>query len=153
MINNVVLIGRLTKDIDLKYTANGLAVTSFTVAVNRNFTNQAGNREADFINCVAWRKTAENLANYTRKGSLIGVNGRLQTRSFDNQQGQKVYITEVVADEIQFLESKNNQENSNSNNTMSNTHSSYQEYKNTQTQSLTDDLFIGSLPYGDDLPF
>lgn len=106
MINRVVLVGRLTKDADLRYTSNGAAVASFTVAVNRQFTNQSGEREADFINCVAWRKTAETLANFTRKGSLVGVEGRIQTRSYDNQQGQRVYVTEVVVDTFSLLESK-----------------------------------------------
>ncbi|ALV22357.1 MAG: single-stranded DNA-binding protein [Carnobacterium sp.] len=106
MINNVVLVGRLTKDADLRYTSNGTAVASFTVAVNRQFTNQKGERDADFINCVAWRKTAETLANFTRKGSLVGVEGRIQTRSYDNQQGQRVYVTEVVVDTFSMLESK-----------------------------------------------
>lgn len=106
MINNVVLVGRLTKDPDLKYTGNGTAVATFTLAVNRNFTNQSGEREADFINCVIWRKSAETLANYAKKGVLIGVTGRIQTRSYENQQGQKVYVTEVIADNFQLLESK-----------------------------------------------
>ncbi|QGN29160.1 single-stranded DNA-binding protein [Enterococcus casseliflavus] len=106
MINNVVLVGRLTKDPDLKYTGSGTAVATFTLAVNRNFTNQSGEREADFINCVIWRKPAETLANYAKKGVLIGVTGRIQTRSYDNQQGQKVYVTEVIADNFQLLESK-----------------------------------------------
>lgn len=106
MINNLTLVGRLTKDPDLKYTGNGTAVATFTLAVNRNFTNQSGEREADFINCVIWRKPAETLANYAKKGVLIGVTGRIQTRSYDNQQGQKVYVTEVIADNFQLLESK-----------------------------------------------
>ena len=88
-MNTVQLVGRLTKDVDLKFTQTGEAVANFTIAVNRNFTNQQGEREADFINCVIWRKSAENLANFTRKGSLIGLDGRLQTRSYDNQQGQR----------------------------------------------------------------
>ncbi|WP_159723125.1 single-stranded DNA-binding protein [Enterococcus sp. CSURQ0835] len=107
MINNVVLVGRLTKDPDLRYTSNGTAVATFTLAVNRNFTNQSGNREADFINCVIWRKSAETLANYARKGTLLGVTGRIQTRNYENQQGQRVYVTEVVADNFQLLESRN----------------------------------------------
>lgn len=106
MINNLTLVGRLTKDPDLKYTGNGTAVATFTLAVNRNFTNQSGEREADFVNCVIWRKPAETLANYAKKGVLIGVTGRIQTRSYDNQQGQKVYVTEVIADNFQLLESK-----------------------------------------------
>lgn len=106
MINNVVLVGRLTKDPDLRYTASGSAVATFTLAVTRTFTNQSGEREADFINCVIWRKPAETLANYTRKGSLIGVTGRIQTRNYENQQGQRVYVTEIIADNFQMLESK-----------------------------------------------
>ncbi|MBU5594457.1 single-stranded DNA-binding protein [Amphibacillus sp. MSJ-3] len=107
MLNRVVLVGRLTKDPDLRYTASGVAVANFTVAVNRPFSNQQGDREADFINCVIWRKPAENLANYMGKGSLVGVDGRIQTRSYDGQDGKRVYVTEVVADSVQFLESKN----------------------------------------------
>ncbi len=106
MLNRVVLVGRLTKDPDLRYTPNGVAVANFTVAVNRPFSNQQGNREADFINCVIWRRQAENLANYMKKGSMIGVDGRIQTRSFDGQDGKRVFITEVVAESVQFLESK-----------------------------------------------
>lgn len=113
MINNVVLVGRLTKDPDLRYTASGSAVATFSLAVNRNFTNQNGEREADFINCVIWRKPAETLANYTRKGSLIGVVGRIQSRNYENQQGQRVYVTEVVCENFQMLESKNASEQRN----------------------------------------
>lgn len=114
MINNVVLVGRLTKDPDMRFTANGTAVSTFTLAVNRNFTNQSGNREADFINCVIWRKQAETLANYARKGTLLGVTGRIQTRSYENQQGQRVYVTEVVAESFQLLESRSVSESRNS---------------------------------------
>ncbi|MFB1097173.1 MULTISPECIES: single-stranded DNA-binding protein [Bacillaceae] len=106
MLNRVVLVGRLTKDPDLRYTPNGVAVANFTLAVNRPFSNQSGEREADFINCVVWRRPAENLANFMSKGSLVGVDGRVQTRSFDNQEGNRVYVTEIVADSVQFLETK-----------------------------------------------
>ncbi|WP_142430317.1 single-stranded DNA-binding protein, partial [Enterococcus faecalis] len=106
MINNVTLVGRLTKDPDLRYTQSGTAVGQFTLAVNRNFTNQQGDREADFINCVIWRKAAESFANYARKGTLIGLTGRIQTRNYDNQQGQRVYVTEIVVENFQLLESK-----------------------------------------------
>ena len=106
MINRTVLIGRLTKDVEIRHTAKGDAVASFTVAVNRQFTNSQGEREADFINCVMWRKAAENFANFTRKGSLVGIDGRIQTRSYENQQGQRVYVTEVVADNFSLLESR-----------------------------------------------
>ncbi|MGY3704464.1 single-stranded DNA-binding protein [Vagococcus martis] len=107
MINNVVLVGRLTRDPDLRYTSNGSAVATFNLAVNRNFTNQSGEREADFVNCVIWRKPAETLANYAKKGTLLGVVGRIQTRNYENQQGQRVYVTEVVCENFQLLESKN----------------------------------------------
>ena len=106
MINNVVLVGRLVKDIDLKYTGSGTAVGTFTMAAQRNFTDQNGKRESDFINCVIWRKSAENMANFTRKGSLVGIEGRIQTRNYENQQGQRVYITEVVVENFTLLESK-----------------------------------------------
>lgn len=105
-MNNVSLVGRLTKEVDLKFTGNGTAVGSFDLAVNRNFTNQQGEREVDFIRCVIWRKSAENLANFTRKGSLIGIEGRIQTRSYDDNNGQKKYITEVVANNFHLLEPK-----------------------------------------------
>ena len=104
MINRVVLVGRLTKDPELKYTPSGVPMTRFTVAVNRTFSNQQGDREADFIGCIAWRKQAENLANFMKKGSLIGVEGRIQTGSFEGQDGKRVYTTDVVADAVQFLE-------------------------------------------------
>ncbi len=107
MINRVLLVGRLTKDPELKYTPNGIASCRFTVAVNRAFQNQQGEREADFINCQAWRKHAENLANFMKKGSLIGLEGRIQTGSYEGQDGKRVYTTDVVADSIQFLEPKN----------------------------------------------
>ena len=104
MMNRVVLVGRLTKDPELRYTPNGVPVSNFTLAVNRTFTNQQGEREADFINCVIWRRPAENVANFLKKGSLAGVDGRLQTRSYDDSDGKRVYVTEVVADSVQFLE-------------------------------------------------
>lgn len=118
MINRVVLVGRLTRDVDLRYTQAGVAVASFTLAVDRNYTNQAGTRDADFINCVIWRKSAETLANYAHKGSLIGLEGRLQSRSYENQQGQRVYVTEVIVDNFSLLESRavSQQRNSGMNN-------------------------------------
>lgn len=106
MINNVVLVGRMTRDAELRYTPSNQAVATFTLAVNRNFKNQNGEREADFINCVIWRQQAENLVNWAKKGTLVGVTGRIQTRNYENQQGQRVYVTEVVADNFQILESR-----------------------------------------------
>ena len=112
MINNVVLVGRMTKDAELRYTPNNQAVATFSLAVNRNFKSQNGEREADFINCVIWRQQAENLANWAKKGALIGITGRIQTRNYENQQGQRVYVTEVVADNFQLLEfNKQNDQN------------------------------------------
>ena len=106
MINNVVLVGRLTRDAELRYTPSNVAVATFTLAVNRTFKSENGKREADFINCVMWRKQAENLANWAKKGALIGITGRIQTRTYDNQQGQRVYVTEVVAENFQLMEFK-----------------------------------------------
>jgi single-stranded DNA-binding protein 2 len=111
MINNVTVVGRLTRAVDLRYTSNGTAYASFTLATDRDFKNQNGERETDFINCVMWRKPAENLANYTKKGSLIGIEGRIQTRNYDNQQGQRVYVTEVLAEKFSFLESAKKDDN------------------------------------------
>jgi single-strand DNA-binding protein len=105
-INSVVLVGRLTKDPELKYTPSGVAVASFTLAVNRNFTNQAGEKEADFINCVVWRRPAENVANFLKKGSMAGVTGRIQTRNFEGQDGRRIFITEVVCESVQFLDQR-----------------------------------------------
>lgn len=109
MINNVTLVGRLVAPPELKKTPNNVSVLQGTLAVNRNFKNENGEREADFINCVIWRQQAENLANWAKKGAQIGVTGRIQTRSYDNQQGQRVYVTEVVAEQFQLLESRNSQ--------------------------------------------
>lgn len=110
MLNSVCLVGRLTKDPELRYTPNNQAVAAFSLAVNRNFKSQNGEREADFINCVIWRQQAENLANWAKKGALIGITGRIQTRSYENQQGQRVYVTEVVSETFQFLESRKDRE-------------------------------------------
>lgn len=109
MINRVVLVGRLTKDPSLQYTPSGVAMARFTLAVNRTFKNEAGEQQADFINIVVWRKQAENTANYLKKGSLAGVEGRIQTGSYEGQDGKRVYTTDVVADSVQFLEPKNGQ--------------------------------------------
>lgn len=107
MINNVVLVGRITKDLELRYTTSNKETTSFTVAINRAFKGQDGQTQADFIGCVAFGKTAENVYKYCGKGSLIGVEGRIQTRNYQNNQGNTVYVTEVIADRVQFLDTKN----------------------------------------------
>ncbi|MCT4412834.1 single-stranded DNA-binding protein [Leuconostoc pseudomesenteroides] len=106
MINRVVLIGRLTKDVEVRYTQSGVAVGTFSLAVNRPFTNASGEREADFINGVIWRKAAENFANFTHKGALVAIEGRLQTRNYEDGNGKRVYVTEVVADNFSLLEKK-----------------------------------------------
>ncbi|CRI08488.1 TPA: single-stranded DNA-binding protein [Staphylococcus aureus] len=113
MLNRTVLVGRLTKDPEYRTTPNGVNVGTFTLAVNRTFTNAQGEREADFINVVVFKKQAENVKNYLSKGSLAGVDGRLQTRSYDNKEGRRVFVTEVVADSVQFLEPKNNNKQNN----------------------------------------
>lgn len=114
MINSVTLVGRLTKDPELRYTPSGVAVARFTLAVNRTFKKE-GEQQADFINIVTWRKTAENTANFLRKGSLAGVTGRIQTGSYDGQDGKKVFTVEVVAENVQFLEPKSAQNMQNGN--------------------------------------
>ena len=106
MINNVVLVGRLTKDPELRYTANNLATANFTIAVTRQFKNANGERDSDFINCVIWRQSAENLASWCKKGQLIGVTGSIQTRNYENSSGQRVYVTEVNAQGFQVLEKR-----------------------------------------------
>ncbi|MCL0330643.1 single-stranded DNA-binding protein [Apilactobacillus xinyiensis] len=115
MINRTTLTGRLTKDVDLRYTQSGVAVGDFTLAVNRRFTKPNGERDADFINCIIWRKSAENLANFVHKGSLVGIDGRIQTRNYENEQGQRIYITEVVVENFALLEPKSSNSETNNN--------------------------------------
>src|SRR5690625_1547979 len=137
MLNRVVLIGRLTKDPELRYSNSGTATCSFTLAVERPFTNQQGEREADFIQIVTWRKLAETCANYLAKGRLTAVEGRVQVRHFDNNEGRRIYVTEIVADNVRFLESGRQQQN--------------------QQQSQSNDPFVGDgkpIDISDaDLPF
>ncbi|KRN36130.1 single-stranded DNA-binding protein [Lactiplantibacillus plantarum] len=136
MINRSVLVGRLTRDPELRYTNSGAAVATFTIAVNRQFTNQNGEREADFISCVIWRKAAENFTNFTHKGSLIGIDGHIQTRNYENQQGTRIYVTEVVVDNLSLLESRAESEHhqsANSNGHSSN-NSNNRKYDNNQSQ-------------------
>jgi len=122
-MNNWAGVGRLTQDVKLSYTPNGIAVANFTLAINRPFSNQAGEREADFINIVTFRKPAENCSNYLKKGSLVGVTGRLQSRNYEGQDGKRIYIWEVVADHVQFLDSKSDSKPNNSDKQQSNTNS------------------------------
>ena len=146
MINNVTLVGRLTKDVELKYTPANQAVAQFTLAVNRTFKNANGERESDFINCVIWRKSAENFANFVKKGALIGITGRIQTRNYENTQGQRVYITEVIAENFQMLESRNQQQGQ----------QQAQPQQAKQQQTKQPDPFSGGTPMSlndDSLPF
>jgi single-strand DNA-binding protein len=110
MLNRTILIGRLTRDPELRYTSSGVAIAQFTLAVDRPFETN-GQREADFIHIASWRQLAESCANYLKKGRLCAVEGRLQVRSYDNNEGKKVYVTEVVADNVRFLESQNKNRN------------------------------------------
>ena len=163
-INNVVLVGRMTKDAELRHTPSNVAVATFTLAVNRNRKNENGEREADFINVVIWRQQAENLANWAKKGALIGVTGRIQTRSYDNQQGQRVYVTEVVAENFQLLESRSSREGQGGGNSAGNSSASGNGYNSpyqTPAQS-TPNFAREESPFGaknpmdisdDDLPF
>lgn len=150
MLNRVVIVGRLTRDPDLRYTQSGIAVANFNVAANRPFKNAEGEQEADFINCVIWRKPAENLANYMKKGSLIGVDGRIQTSSYEGQDGKRVYTTEVLAESVQFLEPKNNNNNQSDNSNMQN--GGY-EKQTQQAQGNTLQDAGQEIDPGDDLPF
>ena len=151
MINRVVLVGRLTKDPEVRYIQSGTAVVSFTLAVNRQYTNQQGQREADFINCVIWRKPAENFAKKKKKGSLVGIDGRLQTRNYENQQGQRVYVTEVIVDNFALLESKSQTEQRNDKGMENNNPFSDQPNQNVDpfSEESTDSIDISD----DDLPF
>lgn len=107
-MNKVTLIGRLTKDPELRYTSSNIAVASFTLAVDRGYTSQNGERQADFLNIVVWRKPAENVKKFLTKGSQVAVDGSIQTRSYDDPNGQKRYITEILANSVEFLGSKGN---------------------------------------------
>ncbi|MCT3326980.1 single-stranded DNA-binding protein [Lacticaseibacillus paracasei] len=114
MLNSVTMTGRLTRDVDLRYTQSGTAVGSFTLAVDRQFKSKSGERETDFVNCQVWRKSAENFANFTHKGALVGVQGRIQTRTYDDKNGNKVFVTEVIVDSFALLEPKQSSQNSGS---------------------------------------
>ena len=145
MINRVVLVGRLTKDPVLRKTANGASVVSFTVACTRRFKQEA-QPDADFINTVAWNKTADIVSQYTHKGSLVGVEGRIQTRSYDDQSGKRVYVTEVVADSVQFLESKSAAA-SNANSNAYVPEANNQGYQESYETSSTLDIASDDLPF------
>lgn len=145
MINIVALVGRMTRDPEIRYTATGTPVANFTLAVNRQFANSKGEREADFINCLVWRKAAETICKYTHKGSLIGITGRIQTRNYTNQKNEKVYVTEVAVEGFSFLDSvgKTNNPEKQSQHKPNNTNSNDPFANGGQSIDITDD----------DLPF
>ncbi|MFD2672197.1 single-stranded DNA-binding protein [Marinicrinis sediminis] len=157
MLNRVILIGRLTRDPELRYTPSGTAVTQFTLACDRPFTNQQGQREADFINIVTWRQLAETCANYLRKGRLTAVEGRIQVRNYDNNEGKKVYVTEVVADNVRFLESMGGNRNDGDGYNQNQSSSGYNRSDSNRGGSSNDDPFSDDgRPIDisdDDLPF
>ena len=141
-MNKAILVGRLTKDPELKTTASGVNVCSFTIAVNRRFKNSEGGYDADFINCVAWRQQAEFISKYFSKGRMVGICGSIQTRNYDREDGQRVYVTEVVVDEVSFVDSKSQADSTPAN---TNTNASASSFG-------ADDGFI-PMPADDDLPF
>lgn len=162
MLNKTILIGRLTKDPVLTHTKseNPSAVAKFTLAVNRDYFNAQGERDTDFINVVVWKKTAESVAKFMKKGSLVAVEGRIQTRSYDDPDGKKVYVVEVIGESVKFLESKGNgSQNANSTNSNNNSNNE-QTNKGTSTNNnseATDDPFSPNFTSQgnteDDLPF
>ena len=162
MINRAVLTGRLTKDPELRTTQSGLSVVSFNLAVDRPYKDNNGNYGADFISCVIWRKAAENFCNFTSKGSLVGIDGRIQTRNYQDNDGKTVYVTEVLVENFTLLESKKERlSNSNggngNNNAYGNNNNGTNYTKNSSTQSQAPDPFAGSGDTiditDDDLPF
>ena len=144
-MNKVILIGRLTRDPELRYTSSNVATCTFSLAVDRNFTNQNGDREADFINIVVWRKQAENCKNYLTKGSQVAIEGRIQTRNYDDKDGKKVYVTEVVADNVQFLGGKGSN-NGGSTPAFEDQTTPYDFAQDAETQTTTD---VSSDPFAD----
>lgn len=161
-MNKAILIGRLTRDPELRTTPTGRNVCQFSIAVNRNFTNANGEREADFINCVVWDKQAENLVKYQKKGNQIAVDGRIQTRNYEDKDGKRVYVTEILANNISFLDSKGTNTSSNDFNSLpepprEDSVSSSSNMNNMETVSVDKDPFEAfgdSIEISDnDLPF
>lgn len=154
MMNRVVLVGRLTKDPELRYTPAGDAVATFTLAVNRNYKTANGEQPVDFINCVVWRKPAENVANFLKKGSLAGVDGKVQTRNYEGNDGKRVYVTEVLAESVQFLEPRSSQETPQQQ--VNANQSNHQPNQQNSRQQGNSDPFSAGTPINisdDDLPF
>lgn len=148
-MNKVILIGRLARDPELRTTTSGIASLNFTLAVSRNFTNQNGDREADFVSCVAWRKQAENMAKYCTKGSQIAVEGRIQVRNYDANDGTKRYVTEVVADNVTFLGSKGSSNTMNFNDNNGNADLQAMDIPEDPYQDFGEEIALSD----DDLPF
>jgi len=144
-MNKVILIGRLTRDPEMRTTSSGISMTRFTIAVSRPFNTPDGNGQTDFISCITWRRQAENVAKYCSKGSQVAVEGRIQTRTYDDQNGQKRYITEVVADNVEFLGSKNSSNNSNTSGSSKNEPTPY-DFKDDSKVEGTD---VDSNPFAD----
>lgn len=159
MINRAVIVGRLTKDVEVRKTTSGLSVASFTVACDRNRRSQDNTQQADFINCVAWRQSADFLGQYARKGAMVGVEGRIQTRSYQNNQGVTVYVTEIVADNVQLLETRAQSEARAQNNSYQNNNyqqPSYSQPSSSPTTNNDSSDGYDSAPLdisSDDLPF
>lgn len=156
MINRVVLVGRITRDPELRKTQSGLSTVSFTIACNRRFSGSQ-DQQADFINCVAWRQSADFMANYVKKGALLGVEGRIQTRNYEDQTGRKVYVTEVVADSVQILESKGAQHSTQQSfgqPAVNNSYNQNNSYVPDTKPSYENDFSVDALDIAsDDLPF
>lgn len=144
MLNRAILTGRLTRDSELRYTTSGTAVVQATIAVDRQFKNQQGEREADFINLVIWRKAAENFANFTHKGSLVGIDGRIQTRTYENKQGQRVYVTEINVDNFSLLEPRQSDGQQFNNYPPQNQNNGYQSNSNQQANNYPNNNSNGS---------
>ena len=158
MINRAVLTGRVTKDPELRTTQSGLSVAAFNLAVDRQYTTSQGKRDTDFISCVIWRKAAENFCKFTSKGSLVGIDGRIQTRNYDDKDGKRVYVTEVVVDNFALLESKKDRQNNNNGSYASNSNNgNYSKSNNGANYGNSQDPFNGSGDTidisDDDLPF
>ena len=158
MINRAVLTGRLTKDTELRTTQSGLSVAAFNLAVDRQYTNAKGERDTDFISCVIWRKAAENFCKFTSKGSLVGIDGRIQARNYDDKDGKKVYVTEVVVDNFALLESKKDRQNNNNGSYANNNKGTYSKGNDgANYDNNSQDPFNGSGDTidisDDDLPF
>ena len=147
MLNKVILIGRTTKDVDLRKTSSGTAVATFTLAVDNRFVLKDGKSSTDFISCVAWANTAETMEKYVRKGALIAVEGRIQTRNYDNKEGNRVYITEVVVENMRMLESRGDRSSSNNLDSYEPTSNSRETYNEVESPEIEYNISDDDLPF------